>query len=60
VDVRAEKAAIKDMTLYAKIVAHDPDMANFETSASENIVGWALPRRECWFPARPGVTSGLA
>jgi uncharacterized protein (TIGR02246 family) len=53
VNVEAEKTAIQavldnyvtsieneDMTLYAKIIAHDPDMVNFGTLASERIVGW--------------------
>jgi ketosteroid isomerase-like protein len=53
VNVEAEKAAIQtvldnyvtsieneDMTLYAKIIAHDPVMVNFGTDASERIVGW--------------------
>ncbi|MGB8657112.1 MAG: nuclear transport factor 2 family protein [Candidatus Zixiibacteriota bacterium] len=53
VDIEAEKAAIRvvldnyvtsieneDMGLYAKVMAHDPDMVNFGTEASERIVGW--------------------
>jgi ketosteroid isomerase-like protein len=53
VNIEAEKTAIgavlnnyvtsienEDMTLYAKIIAHDPDMVNFGTDASERIVGW--------------------
>jgi ketosteroid isomerase-like protein len=30
----------EDMTLYAKIIAHDPNMVNFGTDAVERIVGW--------------------
>ena len=53
VDIEAEKTAIgavldnyvtsienEDMGLYAKIIAHDPDMVNFGTLATERIVGW--------------------
>jgi uncharacterized protein (TIGR02246 family) len=52
IDVEAEKAQIKsvlqnyvtsiemeDLDLYAKIMAHDPDMVNFGTSGSP-VVGW--------------------
>ncbi len=53
VDIEAEKTAIgavldnyvtsienEDMGLYAKIIAHDPNMVNFGTEARERIVGW--------------------
>lgn len=53
VNVEAEKAAIRavldgyitsieneDMALYARIIAHDPNMVNFGTDAVERIVGW--------------------
>jgi len=35
----------EDMGLYAKIIAHDPDMVNFGTAASERIVGWEPLRK---------------
>ncbi len=52
-NVETEKSAIKsvldgyitsiengDIELYGKILAHDPDMVNFGTDATERIVGW--------------------
>ena len=56
-NLEAEKSAVKsvldryiasvedaDIELYAKNVAHDPDMVNFGTDASEHIVGWPALR----------------
>jgi uncharacterized protein (TIGR02246 family) len=53
VDVVLEKSIVKsavdqfiqaieteDMDLFAKIMAHDPDMVNFGTDAAERWVGW--------------------
>jgi ketosteroid isomerase-like protein len=52
-NVETEKSAIKsvldgyitsienaDIESYGKILAHDPDMVNFGTDATERIVGW--------------------
>ena len=52
-NVETEKSAIKsvldgyitsienaDIEMYGKILAHDPDMVNFGTDATERIVGW--------------------
>jgi uncharacterized protein (TIGR02246 family) len=53
VNLEAEKASIKsvlnnyvravendDIESYGKVLAHDPDMVNFGTDASERVVGW--------------------